>query len=85
VFRKNYASSVRFLRYQHEMAYLLAKGAPELPYLVNYRDRSGRSIAGDGNGPLAAASFRRNVPPPAGRRILRQLGLWGVVEQKFTV
>jgi len=31
VFRKNYASSVRFLRYQHEMAYLLAKGAPELP------------------------------------------------------
>jgi site-specific DNA-methyltransferase (adenine-specific) len=31
VFRKRYASSVRFLRYQHEMAYLLAKGAPELP------------------------------------------------------
>jgi site-specific DNA-methyltransferase (adenine-specific) len=31
VFRKRYASSVRFLRYQHEMAYLLAKGAPEMP------------------------------------------------------
>jgi len=26
VFRKRYASSVRFLRYQHEQAYLLAKG-----------------------------------------------------------
>jgi site-specific DNA-methyltransferase (adenine-specific) len=26
VFRKAYASSVRFMRYQHEQAYLLAKG-----------------------------------------------------------
>lgn len=28
VFRKRYASSRRFLRYQHECAYLLAKGSP---------------------------------------------------------
>ena len=28
VFRKAYASSVRFMRYQHEQAYLLAKGDP---------------------------------------------------------
>ncbi|MGE0677203.1 DNA methyltransferase [Pseudolabrys sp.] len=31
VFRKRYASSVRYLRYQHEQAYLLAKGAVRLP------------------------------------------------------
>ncbi len=34
VFRKTYASSVRFLRYEHEQAYLLAKGdavPPESP------------------------------------------------------
>jgi site-specific DNA-methyltransferase (adenine-specific) len=31
VFRKKYASSVRFLRYQHEQAYLLAKGNPQPP------------------------------------------------------
>lgn len=31
VFRKRYASSVRYLRYQHEQAYLLAKGAARLP------------------------------------------------------
>lgn len=34
VFRKRYASSVRFLRYQHEMAYLMVKGdaiPPALP------------------------------------------------------
>lgn len=31
VFAKRYQSSVRFLRYQHESAYLLAKGQPELP------------------------------------------------------
>lgn len=31
VFRKRYASSVRFLRYEHEMAYLLAKGDVILP------------------------------------------------------
>jgi len=31
VFRKQYASSARFLRYQHEAAYLLAKGNPTLP------------------------------------------------------
>jgi DNA modification methylase len=34
VFRKRYASSARFLRYQHEQAYLLAKGdvtQPESP------------------------------------------------------
>jgi len=31
VFRKNYASSAKFLRYEHEQAYLLAKGQPELP------------------------------------------------------
>jgi DNA modification methylase len=31
VFQKTYSSSVRFLRYQHEQAYLLAKGSPERP------------------------------------------------------
>jgi site-specific DNA-methyltransferase (adenine-specific) len=31
VFRKSYASTTRFLRYQHEQAYLLAKGAPACP------------------------------------------------------
>jgi DNA modification methylase len=31
VFRKQYASKSRFLKYQHEQAYLLAKGNPSLP------------------------------------------------------
>jgi DNA modification methylase len=31
VFRKQYASKSRFLKYQHEQAYLLAKGSPRLP------------------------------------------------------
>ena len=31
VFRKAYASQSRFLRYQHEQAYLLAKGRPSFP------------------------------------------------------
>ena len=31
VFRKSYASSERFLRYEHEQAYLLARGEPTLP------------------------------------------------------
>lgn len=31
VFTKRYASSERYLRYQHEQAYLLAKGNPQLP------------------------------------------------------
>ncbi len=31
VFRKRYTSKSRFLRYQHEQAYLLAKGRPALP------------------------------------------------------
>ncbi len=31
VFRKAYASSAKFLRYEHEQAYLLAKGDPCLP------------------------------------------------------
>lgn len=31
VFRKAYASKARFLRYQHEQAYLLVKGQPALP------------------------------------------------------
>ena len=31
VFRKQYSSRSRFLRYQHEQAYLLAKGNPVLP------------------------------------------------------
>lgn len=31
VFRKAYASQSRFVRYQHEQAYLLAKGRPSLP------------------------------------------------------
>ncbi len=31
VFRKQYASKSRFLKYQHEQAYLLAKGNPALP------------------------------------------------------
>ncbi|MDQ1153437.1 DNA methyltransferase [Brevundimonas sp. SORGH_AS_0993] len=32
VFRKRYASSTRFLRYEHEQAYLLAKGRPTPPH-----------------------------------------------------
>jgi DNA modification methylase len=31
VFRKSYASSTGFMQYQHESAYLLAKGRPQLP------------------------------------------------------
>ena len=31
VFRKTYSSKTRFLSYQHESAYLLAKGQPPLP------------------------------------------------------
>ena len=31
VFRKSYASNARFLAYEHESAYLLAKGKPALP------------------------------------------------------
>jgi DNA modification methylase len=31
VFRKNYSSKSRFLRYQHEQAFVLAKGRPPLP------------------------------------------------------
>ncbi len=31
VFRKTYSSNARFLKYQHEQAYLLAKGNPALP------------------------------------------------------
>ena len=31
MFRKSYASKSRFLRYQHEQAFLLAKGRPPLP------------------------------------------------------
>jgi DNA modification methylase len=31
VFRKTYSSKSRFLRYQHEQAYLLAKDRPPLP------------------------------------------------------
>jgi site-specific DNA-methyltransferase (adenine-specific) len=31
VFQKSYSSKSRFLRYQHEQAYLLAKGRPPLP------------------------------------------------------
>jgi adenine-specific DNA-methyltransferase len=31
VFRKRYASSSRFLRYEHEQAYLHAKGSPAVP------------------------------------------------------
>lgn len=31
VFRKQYTSKARFLKYQHEQAYLLAKGKPALP------------------------------------------------------
>ena len=40
VFRKAYASSVRFMRYQHEQAYLLAKGdaAPPLDPLSDVMD-----------------------------------------------
>jgi site-specific DNA-methyltransferase (adenine-specific) len=34
VFRKRYASSSRFLRYEHEQAYLLAKGNPRMPSRV---------------------------------------------------
>jgi site-specific DNA-methyltransferase (adenine-specific) len=31
VFSKSYASAQRFVRYQHESAYVLAKGRPEMP------------------------------------------------------
>jgi DNA modification methylase len=31
VFRKQYTSKARFLQYQHEQAYLMAKGNPALP------------------------------------------------------
>jgi adenine-specific DNA-methyltransferase len=31
VFSKSYASAQRFVRYQHESAYILAKGRPEMP------------------------------------------------------
>jgi DNA modification methylase len=31
VFRKKYASSVRYMRYEHEQAYLLTKGDPSPP------------------------------------------------------
>src|SRR5882762_7284712 len=31
VFQKTYSSKSRFLRYQHEQAYLLAKGRPSIP------------------------------------------------------
>jgi len=31
VFRKRYASTTRFVRYQHEQACLLAKGEPPMP------------------------------------------------------
>jgi site-specific DNA-methyltransferase (adenine-specific) len=34
VFRKRYASSVRFLRHHHEQAYLLAKGDPGIPEMA---------------------------------------------------
>ncbi|MBB3172890.1 hypothetical protein FHR90_000704 [Endobacter medicaginis] len=34
VFRKRYASSSRFLRYEHEQAYLLAKDNPRMPVRV---------------------------------------------------
>jgi site-specific DNA-methyltransferase (adenine-specific) len=42
VFRKRYASSVRFLRYEHESAYLLAKGdvtppAAPIPDVLDFR------------------------------------------------
>lgn len=42
VFRKRYASSTRFLRYEHEVAYLLAKGdvappAKPIPDVIDFR------------------------------------------------
>jgi DNA modification methylase len=42
VFRKRYASSARFLRYEHEVAYLLAKGdvvppAQPIPDVIDFR------------------------------------------------
>jgi site-specific DNA-methyltransferase (adenine-specific) len=42
VFRKRYASSARFLRYEHEVAYLLAKGdvrapAAPIPDVIDFR------------------------------------------------
>jgi DNA modification methylase len=36
VFRKTYSSKARFLKYQHEQAYLLAKGQPTLPTLPEH-------------------------------------------------
>jgi DNA modification methylase len=42
IFRKRYASSARFLRYEHEVAYLLAKGdaqppAQPIPDVIDFR------------------------------------------------
>ena len=42
IFRKRYASSARFLRYEHEVAYLLAKGdvqppARPIPDVIDFR------------------------------------------------
>ena len=37
VFRKQYASKIRFLSYRHESAYLLAKGRPALPENPRFR------------------------------------------------
>src|SRR3954465_12312426 len=49
VFRKRYPSSTRFLRYQHEQAYLLAKGDVQPPARVHDGNGCrGQSCAGDG-------------------------------------
>ncbi len=39
VFRKTYSSKARFLSYQHEQAYLLAKGRPPLPKACRWAGR----------------------------------------------
>jgi DNA modification methylase len=50
VLRKTYSSKSRFLRYQHEQAYLLAKGRPPLPKCAGaggprFRPPNGRRVS----------------------------------------
>jgi DNA modification methylase len=79
VFTKKYASSQRFMRHQHEQAYLLAKNRPELP-----NDRHPMSS----RGPIRAtacirprnlsAFSKRSLRPfqrPATRSSIRSAGL----------
>ncbi len=61
VFRKDYASTSRLVRYCHEQAYLLAKGRPPAAEEANRgRDRcrlQWQQAASDSEAPLGARSF----------------------------